>query len=121
MTQAPNRPADPSLVEGDVRLLPSHLTVVLDGVVRRFHYVWLRDNSWASEDRVAQSSERKLFTAAIHEAVGTGLGRLRPGAGVGRALERRACVHLRTGLVAPSRLLRRAHATGPPVHADAVG
>ena len=69
MTQAPNLPADPSLVEGDVELFPSHLTVVLDGVVRRFHHVWLRDNSWAPEDRVAQSSERKLFTADIHEAV----------------------------------------------------
>ena len=69
MTEARNRPADPSLVEGDVRLFSSHLTVVLDGMVRRFHYVWLRDNSWASEDRVAQSSERKLFTADIREAV----------------------------------------------------
>ena len=69
MTVARNRPADPSLVEGDVRLFSSHLTVVLDRVVRRFHYVWLRDNSWASEDRVAQSSERKLFTADIREAV----------------------------------------------------
>jgi gamma-butyrobetaine dioxygenase len=69
VTQARNHPADPSLVEGDVRLFPSHLTVVLDGLVRRFHYVWLRDNSWASEDRVTQSSERRLVTADIHEAV----------------------------------------------------
>ena len=70
MGQARNHPADPSLVEGDVELFPSHLTVVLDGVVRRFHHVWLRDNSWAPEDRVAQSSERQLFTADIPEALG---------------------------------------------------
>ena len=69
MTEARTRPADPSLVEGDVRLLLVHLTVVLDGAVRRFHYVWLRDNSRASEDRVAQSSERKPSTADIREAV----------------------------------------------------
>ena len=50
----------------------------------------------------------------------TGLGGLRPGAGAGRPLERRACLHLRAGLVAPSRLLRRAHPPGPPVHPDAV-
>ncbi|WP_433786396.1 TauD/TfdA family dioxygenase [Actinomycetospora sp. CA-101289] len=61
---------EPSPAEGTVELFPSHLTVVLDGVVRRFHHVWLRDNSWAPEDRVAQSSERRLFTADIDEAVG---------------------------------------------------
>ncbi len=70
MGQARNHPAEPSLVEGDVELFPSHLTVVLDGLVRRFHYVWLRDNSWATEDRVVLSSERELFTADIREAVG---------------------------------------------------
>ena len=69
MGQARNSSADPSLIEGGVALFPSYLTVVLDGVVRRFHHVWLRDNSWAPEDRVAQSSERKLFTADIDEAV----------------------------------------------------
>ncbi len=69
MRRARNRPSDPPLADGDLELLPTHLTVVLDGVVRRFHYVWLRDNSWASEDRVAQSSERSLFTADIDENV----------------------------------------------------
>ena len=30
-----------------------------------FHYVWLRDNSWATEDRIGQTGERRLFTAHI--------------------------------------------------------
>lgn len=69
MSQALDRPSGTPLAEGDLELLSTHLRVALDGVVRRFHYVWLRDNSWAPEDRVAQSSERKLFTADIDENI----------------------------------------------------
>lgn len=53
------------LTDGALELGERSLAVVLDGQVRRYHYVWLRDNSWAAEDRVRQSGERKLFTAAI--------------------------------------------------------
>lgn len=31
----------------------------------RYHYVWLRDNCWCSECRVAQTQERRLYTAHI--------------------------------------------------------
>lgn len=51
--------------DGALTLDERHLALVLDGRVRRFHYVWLRDNSWAPPDRVAQSGERRLFTGAI--------------------------------------------------------
>ena len=69
MSRTLDRSADPSPADGDLELFDRHLAVVLDGVVRRFHYVWLRDNSWAPEDRVALSSERKLFTAYIDEGI----------------------------------------------------
>ena len=42
-----------------------HLQVTLSGVFMRFHYVWLRDNCGCSQCRVAQSGERRLFTADI--------------------------------------------------------
>ena len=51
--------------EGTLILGERSLAVVLDGFVRRFHYVWLRDNSWAAADRVFPSGERRLFTAHI--------------------------------------------------------
>jgi alpha-ketoglutarate-dependent taurine dioxygenase len=54
-----------ALPDGALELDEQSLCVVLDGRPRRFHYVWLRDNSWAPEDRVRQSGERKLFTASI--------------------------------------------------------
>ena len=37
----------------------------LDGVCMRFHYVWLRDNCGCPQCRVAQSGERRVFTAGI--------------------------------------------------------
>lgn len=55
--------------EGTVELDDRSLAVVLDGQVRRFHYVWLRDNSWAAADRVRQSGERKLFTASVRDDI----------------------------------------------------
>ncbi|MDL5156160.1 TauD/TfdA family dioxygenase [Actinomycetospora termitidis] len=51
--------------DGALALDERHLSVVLDGQPRHFHYVWLRDNSWAADDRVRQSGERKLFTGSI--------------------------------------------------------
>jgi alpha-ketoglutarate-dependent taurine dioxygenase len=54
-----------ALPDGTLELDERSLSVVLDGRPRRFHYVWLRDNSWAADDRVRQSGERKLFTASI--------------------------------------------------------
>lgn len=58
--------------EGTLVLGPRALAVVLDGHTHRFHYVWLRDNSWAGEDRVAQSGERRLFTASIGDDIAPG-------------------------------------------------
>ncbi len=55
--------------EGTLHLDERSLSIVLDGRIRRFHYVWLRDNSWAADDRVRQSGERKLFTASIDEGI----------------------------------------------------
>ena len=54
-----------TLPDGTLELGERSLSVVLDERPRRFHYVWLRDNSWAADDRVRQSGERKLFTASI--------------------------------------------------------
>jgi gamma-butyrobetaine dioxygenase len=135
--QGRKHPADPSPVEGDVELFPSHLTVVLDGAMRRFHYVWLRDNSWASEDRVAQSSERRLFTADIHEAVEPVSVGYDPDRGLDvRWDDGRACIYAPAWLRRhdysdePTRRARRfaptlwsATASGPPRlgHAEVVG
>ncbi len=48
-----------------VLLADRYLTVRIDGRDRHFHYVWLRDNCWCPECRVAQSAERRLYTADI--------------------------------------------------------
>lgn len=45
------------------------LSLTLDGQVRHFHYVWLRDNSWSGDSRVSQSGERMLFSAGIREDI----------------------------------------------------
>ena len=42
-----------------------HLTVQIAGRESRFHYVWLRDNCWCDDCRVAQSGERRIYTANI--------------------------------------------------------
>lgn len=55
--------------DGIVSLDERSLSVRLDGQERRFHYVWLRDNSWAPADRVFLSSERRLFTASIPDGI----------------------------------------------------
>lgn len=66
----PARDADAALdalagPEGTLALGERSLAIVLDGRGRRFHHVWLRDNSWAADDRIRQSGERKLYTASI--------------------------------------------------------
>lgn len=42
-----------------------HLALTLDGVLLRFHHLWLRDNCGCPECRVPQSGERRLFTADL--------------------------------------------------------
>ena len=56
-------------VEGALALSTRHLSVVIDGAERCFHYVWLRDNSWAPADRIGQTGERRLFTADIDQDI----------------------------------------------------
>lgn len=41
------------------------LTMAVGDHVSRFHYVWLRDNCGCTECKVAQSGERRLYTATI--------------------------------------------------------
>jgi alpha-ketoglutarate-dependent taurine dioxygenase len=48
-----------------VELLDGYLSVPIDGDVARYHYVWLRDNCWCGECRVAQTQERRLYTAHV--------------------------------------------------------
>lgn len=50
---------------GPVQLEERSLTVRLPGGQARFHYIWLRDNSWSGDARVQQTGERKQYTAAI--------------------------------------------------------
>jgi gamma-butyrobetaine dioxygenase len=52
-----------------VALEASWLGVPVTGEVLRFHYVWLRDNCWCGECRVAQSAERQLYTADIPDDI----------------------------------------------------
>lgn len=60
MTTAPAS-VGPTTVKG----AEDHLELTLSGVSMRFHYIWLRDNCGCPECRVAQSGERRLFTADI--------------------------------------------------------
>lgn len=58
----------PRSLAGDVALLEladRTLSLTIAGTPRSFHYVWLRDNCWCGECRVAQSAERRMFTADI--------------------------------------------------------
>lgn len=48
-----------------VRDAADHLELALDGVVLRFHHLWLRDNCGCPECRVPQSGERRVFTAHL--------------------------------------------------------
>ncbi len=49
----------------DVTLAERHLSLTLGDHETWFHHVWLRDNCWCPECRVAQSGERRLVTADI--------------------------------------------------------
>ena len=46
-----------------------HLTLTTGQSESHFHYAWLRDNCWCDECRVAQSGERRLFTADIPDDI----------------------------------------------------
>ena len=46
-------------------LFDRYLALPRVGDEARFHYVWLRDNCWCSDCRVAQTQERRLYTAHI--------------------------------------------------------
>jgi alpha-ketoglutarate-dependent taurine dioxygenase/DUF971 family protein len=46
-----------------------HLSLTSGDRESSFHYVWLRDNCWCDECRVAQSGERRLFTADIPDDI----------------------------------------------------
>ncbi len=63
MTVSP--PASPTAQGPEVVLHDRHLSVPVEGVEVRCHYVWLRDNCWCAECRVGQTQERKLVTASI--------------------------------------------------------
>ncbi|MGB3185794.1 MAG: TauD/TfdA family dioxygenase [Ornithinimicrobium sp.] len=61
--------ATPTSTSSGVWLADRYLTISIDGVEMYFHYVWLRDNCWCAECRVAQSAERRLFTAHIADHI----------------------------------------------------
>jgi gamma-butyrobetaine dioxygenase len=48
-----------------VRHFDDHLSVPVGADEVQFHYVWLRDNCWCVECRVAQTQERRLYTADV--------------------------------------------------------
>ncbi len=50
-------------------LADRHLTLPLGAGWAHFHYVWLRDNCWCAACRVAQTGERRLFTADIGDDI----------------------------------------------------
>lgn len=52
-----------------VSLAEGYLTVEIDETDTSFHYVWLRDNCWCPECKIAQSAERRLFTATIGDHI----------------------------------------------------
>lgn len=46
-------------------LAERHLELKTAERTSKFHYIWLRDNCWCDECRVAQSAERRIYTAEI--------------------------------------------------------
>ena len=80
---------------------------MLDGRPRRFHYVWLRDNSWAADDRVRQSGERKLFTASIPPGIAPTAASFDPERGLEVLWNDGQAATYSPGLAAPLRLLPR--------------
>jgi gamma-butyrobetaine dioxygenase len=55
----------PGTVGAGLTLEKSHLTLTQADRASSYHYVWLRDNCWCDECRVAQTGERRLYTAHI--------------------------------------------------------
>ena len=95
--------ASPPTVTSDVERYDRHLSIALGDEDASFHYVWLRDNCWCDECRVAQSGERRLFTAYIPSDIAPVDAWVVDGLPEGR-LERRARLDIR------ARLAGRAHA-----------
>lgn len=62
---ADTRPPDADVARLEPRLGRRSLALRVDGATRRYHYVWLRDNCWCGACRVAQSGERRLYSARI--------------------------------------------------------
>jgi alpha-ketoglutarate-dependent taurine dioxygenase len=65
MTQQRTRAARGTVLS----LAQHHLALTTAGRESRYHYVWLRDNCWCDDCRVAQSGERRLFTAHIPDDI----------------------------------------------------
>ncbi len=61
MTQ-PQTPVRPLLT---LSLADHYLELATPERESKFHYLWLRDNCWCDECRVAQSAERRIYTADI--------------------------------------------------------
>jgi gamma-butyrobetaine dioxygenase len=52
-----------------LELADDHLAITADGLLRRYHYVWLRDNCPCPACRVEATGERRLFTADIPDEI----------------------------------------------------
>ena len=52
-----------------MQVFDEHIEFESGGRIRRLHHVWLRDNCGCSECRVAQTAERRLFTANIDDDI----------------------------------------------------
>lgn len=51
--------------ESGVSLADVSLALTVNQRELRFHYIWLRDNCWCDDCRVAQTAERRIYTASI--------------------------------------------------------
>lgn len=69
MSDVHNTPRLPTRTAAPLQLADRTLAVEIAGVVRTFHYVWLRDNCWCDDCRVRQTAERRIFTADIDHDV----------------------------------------------------
>lgn len=80
---AHTRPADITVASPGaappVRVDDTSLTLRIDGRERRFHHVWLRDNCWCHGCRVAQTGERRMFTATIPAGIAPAAARVADG------------------------------------------
>jgi gamma-butyrobetaine dioxygenase len=70
--QTPTRPVQ------TLALADGYLALVAAERESKFHYIWLRDNCWCDECRVAQSAERRIYTADIPADIAPSEARLEP-------------------------------------------